>query len=267
MKKLSLLLLSLLAVVMFTACGNDDEPVNKQNVTMVINNRAIDGDNVVFSQGSANVELNYTDMFIKFTADYKDANGQSHSLTTPDMKMTAVSSTVYTFNNIASSTYTGIDALAGYIDLASGMMWFSFDDGTSHVVTTTQLLYAYTTTSITNPETGNHYSHEQSAYLFALDTRGETCVMKISNFAPNVVGSVQASEIQYDGLTVTPTTTGYVITADEVESSYKGFYNITDVNFILDSQGQVISGSFKCNNLDFAITGKAFPNSSSSPID
>ena len=267
MKKLSLLLLSLLAVVMFTACGNDDEPVNKQNVTMVINNRAIDGDNLVFSQGEAKVELNYTDMFIKFTANYKDANGQSHSLTTPDMKMTAVSSTVYTFNNVASSTFTGIDAFVGYIDLASGMMWYSFDDGTSHVVSTTQLLYAYTTTSITNPENGNHYSHEQSAYLFALDARGETCVMKISNFAPNVVGSVQVTEIQYDGLTVTPTTTGYIITADEVESSYRGFYKITDVNFTLDSQCQVISGSFKCNNLDFAITGKLFPNNSSTPID
>ena len=62
MKKLSFLLLSLLAVTLFTACGNEDEPVNKQSFTSTINCRAIDGDQVVFSQSSAKVELNYTDM-------------------------------------------------------------------------------------------------------------------------------------------------------------------------------------------------------------
>ena len=259
MKKLSFFLLSLLAVTMLTACGDDDEPNNKQTFTSTINCRAIDGNDVVFSQGSAKVELNYSDMFIKFTAEYKDANGQSHSLTTPDMMLYTAGGSVYTFNNAASSTYNGIDNLEGYIDFATGMMWYSFvTDGSTRVVCTSHLLYAYSNTSMTNPENGNHGVHQQSAYLFALDTRGETCVMSISNFMSNMNGAVDAPEILYEGLTVTPTANGYIITADEVESNIKGFYTLTDVNFVLDNQCLGMTGSFKCKDINYEINGGLF---------
>ena len=109
MKKLSFLLISLLAVTLFTACNNDD-PVNKQTVTMTISNRAIDGDEVVFSQTSANAELDYTNMIIKFSASYKDADGMSHSFSTPEMKLNgSTSNTVYTFSNTAPSASAGIE--------------------------------------------------------------------------------------------------------------------------------------------------------------
>lgn len=263
MKKLSFLLLSLLAVTMLTACGNDDEPENKQIVTMTINSRAIDGDQVVFSQGTAKVELNYTDMLINFTADYKDADGVSRSITTPDMKMTATgSSSVYEF--VSSPTSQGVGGVSsagvgGYIDMATGMTWFTINSGSDEVVCTTQLLYAYSTTTMTNPDNGNHGSHQQSAYLFALDARGETCIMKVSNFVASLNnGAVDAAEVQYDGLTVTPTATGYRITADEVESNYNGFYTLTDVDFTLSSQCMVINGSFKCNGLEYTVSGGLF---------
>ena len=207
MKKSFIYLFAMLAAVMLTACGSDDKPINKQTVTMTINSRAIEGDNIVFSQGSAKVEFDYTNMFIMFTSEYKDVDGQSHTITTPEMKLYPSGGMIYSFNNMASNTYTGIDALTGYIDLSSGMMWYSFESSNCLVYCTTQLLYAYTTTTITNPENDNIFNHEQSAYLFALDARGEKCVMKISNFIPNTNGTVQASEILYDGLTVTPTTT------------------------------------------------------------
>ena len=254
------MLLALLAVTMFTACGDDDEPVNKQTATMLINSRTIVKDSVAqFLQSAAKVELDYTNMFIKFTADFKDANGMTHTFTTSDMKMYTQSGTVYSFNNMASDTYAGFDQFVGYIDMASGVVWYSFDVDSVHVVSTSQLLYAYTTTTITNPDNGNHISHEQSAYLFALDSKGETCVMKISNFVDNVYGNIQAPEVQYNGLTVERTATGYIITADEVESSYKGYYTLTDLNITLDSQCQVIGGSFKCGDLDYTISGKLFP--------
>lgn len=265
MKKSFIYLFAILAAVMLTACGSDDDPVNKQTVTMTINSRAIEGDNIVFSQGSAKVDLDYTNMFIMFTADYKDVNGQSHSITTPEMKLYLSSGMVYSFNNVASNTYTGIDALTGYIDMSTGMMWYSFESSNCLVYSTTQLLYAYTTTTITNPENGNTFNHEQSAYLFALDTKGEKCVMKISNFIPKTNGMVQASEILYDGLTVTPTTMGYKITAAEVESSYRGYYTITDLNITLNSQCQIIGGTFKCDGHEYTLSGRLFP-SQSSPI-
>ena len=260
MKKLSFLILSLLAVTMFTACNdNGDEPNNRQTISATINSRTIDGEDVIFSQSTAKVELNYSDMFIKITADYKDANGQSHSMTSPEMKMSSNGNSVYTFNNAASSAYNGIEILEGYIDFATGMMWYSFVvDGSTRVISTTHLLYAYTNTTLTNPETGNHGTHQQSAYLFVPDSKGETCVMRISNFMSNLNGAVDASEVQYNGLTLTPTTWGYTITASEVESNYKGYYTLTDVNITLSTQSQTMSGSFKCNGINYVINGGLF---------
>ena len=254
-----------MAVTLFTACNDSDEPENKQIVTMVMNNRAIDGDNVVFSQGSTKVELNYSDMLIKFTADYKDVDGVSHSITTPDMKMTRVSSssTLYEFvSNFGSQMGSNIgESLGGYIDLTTGVMWYTLNTGSMQVICTTHLLYAYATTTMTNPANGNHGSHDQSAYLFYLDSKGETCIMSISNFMSNMNGAVDAAEVQYKdlNLTLTPTATGYIVTADEVESNYKGYYTLTDVHFILDNQCQVLSGSFKCNDLEYTVSGTLFP--------
>ncbi|MBQ6079441.1 MAG: hypothetical protein IJK93_04090 [Muribaculaceae bacterium] len=259
MKKLSFLMLSLLAVTMLTACGNDDEPQSKQTITSTINCRAIEYGEVLFSQGSATIELNFSDMFLKITSDYKDAAGRSHSLTTSDMKLYSVTSTVYSFNNMASSTYAGFDMFEGFIDMATGMLWYTFMiDGTTTVVCTSHLLYAYTTTTMTNPENGNHGSHQQSAYLFAPDSKGETCIMQISNFMSNLNGVVDAAELQYQGLTLTPTAFGYTITADMVESNYKGYFTLTDVNITLNDQCQVISGSFKCNGLEYSLSGDLF---------
>ena len=264
MKKLSFLLLSLLALTVFTACNKSDEPENKQIVNMVINSRAIDGEQVVFSQGNAKVELNYTDMLMKFTADYKDVDGVSHTITTPDMKMNRVAtSSLYEFvSNSGSQMGSNVgESLAGYIDLTTGVMWYTLNTGSMQVITTTHLLYAYATTTMTNPENGNHGSHEQSAYLFALSSNGETCIMSISNFMSNMNGAVDATEVQYKDLdlTLTPTATGYIVTADEVESNYKGYYTLTDVHFILNNQCQVLSGSFKCNGLEYTVSGTLFP--------
>ena len=60
MKKLSVLFFSMLAVMLFTACTDNDDPVNKQSFTSTINSRAIDGNDVVFSQGTAKAEVNFT---------------------------------------------------------------------------------------------------------------------------------------------------------------------------------------------------------------
>lgn len=263
MKKLSILFFSLLAVIMFTSCNDSDNTVNKQTFTSTINNRAIDGTDVIFSQGSAKLEVNFTNMTIQFTSDYRDANGQTRSITTPEMSLTSKGGSVYQFQTPG----IGEDAMTGYFDMATGMLWYTFNKDGYPIVTTSHLLYAYSTTTVTNPDNGNHYSHKQSAYLFALDTRGEKCSMRVSNFAPNIAGAIEAEEIQYDGLTVTPTANGYTITASQAESSMRGFYTITDLNIELTSQCRIISGSFKCGGLNFTITGDLFGDIQPSNID
>ena len=257
MKKLSYLLFSLLAVTLFTACSESDDPINKQTFSSTFNCRAYDGDQVLFSQNTVKVEVNFTDMTIQVTTGYKDIDGITHTLTTNAMQMVQRTGTVYSFHE-----QTDLGSPSGYIDIATGMMWLTFTPelGSTNYYCTTHLLYAYATTNVTNPDNGLNYNHEQSAYLFVPDARGETCVMKISNFTPNIAGSIEANEIQYDGLTMTPTADGYVITASEVEpSNYKGNYIITDLNINLSNQGKLINGTFKCNDLEFKVTGDLFP--------
>ena len=257
MKKLSFLFFTLLAVTLLTACNDDEESVNKQTFSSTFNCRAYDGDQVAFSQNTAKVEVNFTDMTIQVSTGYKDIDGMAHTLTTNAMQMEQRSGSVYSFHEL-----TDLGSPSGYIDIATGMMWLTFTPelGSTNYYCTTHLLYAYATTNVTNPDNGLNYNHEKSAYMFVPDSRGETCVMSISNFTPNTVGSIEANEIQYDGLTMTPTADGYTITASEVEpTNYRASYIITDLNFTLSNQGQVINGSFKCNDLEYTVSGTLFP--------
>lgn len=263
MKKLSFMLLSLLAVTMFTSCGDDDEPVNKQTITASFNCRAYDGNEVVFSQNTGKVELNYTDMTIQITTNCKDTDGTTHVLTSGVMSMEHRSGYLYSFRES-----TGLSSSSGYIDLSTGMMWLTFipEDGTtayyctSHLVYNNTIAYYYTTTHITNPDNGFNYNHEKSAYLFIPNAKAETCTMVIFNFMPNTAGSIEVSEIQYDELQMTVTPDGYTITASEVEpTNYKGTYIISDLNFTLYNQASNINGTFKCNDLEFKVTGDLFP--------
>ncbi len=258
MKKVFSYLLALTAIMVFTACNNDD-PVNKQSFSGTINNRLIDGNEITFSQGTASAEVDYTNKIIKITTSYKDANGETHNITTPEMKMSLdKTGTNYSFNNANTSSL--LEGLTGNFDLATGSLWFRFTVDGATVVSSNYLLYAYVTTTVTNPDNNFNYSHEASAYWFLPDATGETCSMQISNFAPNINGSVQAATIEYKGLKLTPTATGYTVSAAEVESSYSGYYTITDLNFVLDGDGRIIDGSFKCADLDFKVAGYMFPS-------
>ena len=264
MKKLSFLLLSLLAVTMFSACNdNNDEPVNKQTIAASFNCRAYDGNEVVFSQNTGKVELNYTDMTIQITANYKDTDGTSHALTTGVMGLEHRSGYLYSFHEL-----TDLGSPSGYIDLSTGMMWLTFTPElgstayycTSHLVYNNTIAYYYSTTYITNPDNGFNYNHEKSAYLFVPNAKGETCTMVIFNFIPNTAGSIEVSEIQYDGLQMTVTPDGYTITASEVEpTNYKGTYIITDLNITLTHQARNINGTFECNDLEFKVMGNLVP--------
>ena len=259
MKKLFIYLLAFTATLMLDSCINNDDPVSKQSVTVTVNNRAINGQQVIFSQGSAKVEVNYTDQTIQFSTDFKDAQNQQRSISTPVMDMTFTKLGLYHFQTVVSQASSSISGLDGYLDTNTGVLWFTINDNAGQVYSTSQLLYGYVTTTVTNPDNGNHFNHEQSAYLFTIDPKGETCILSISNFVPNIVGTVQETEIRYDGLKVTPTLTGYTVTADKVESNFKNMYTITDLTFNLNDQCRVISGSFKCSALDFTVSGRLLP--------
>ena len=158
---------------------------------------------------------------------------------------------------------SNVESLNGYVDFGTGMMWYSIKTASSEIVCTSQILYAYSTTEISNPDNDDYGIHQKSAYLFAIDSKGETCTLQISNFMSNVNGNVDAPMVEYVNLTLLPTVTGYEITADEVESNYKGYYTLTDVDFTLDEQCLSINGSFKCNGLEYVVKGPLFQTKTS----
>lgn len=261
MKKI-IFLFAMMAVVLFTSC-KDDEPVNKESTSTTMYYRSIAGDEVAFSHGETQVEFNYTDGTIQITTQYKDLDGQSRTLTTPAMKMTARANTpsIVDFKETASSTRIDIDNLQGSIDLNTGMMYLSFTvDGTTQVVGTTILVYAYTTTTIIDPDKGDSHSHQLSSYSFAIDSKGETGRMQITDFYPNITGTAHLQSIIFEDLEVTPTTTGYRITAHEATSQQGNSYTVTNVDFTLDDQCRIIDGSFECKGIKFKVTGNIFPS-------
>ena len=258
MKKYFNYLIALTALVMFTSCLSDsDEPERKLSFTTPINCQAINGDDVVFTLGTSKVDMDFAQSLINFTFDYKDAEGKSHTLVTPQMKLTAVNSTAYQFT-AAGQGNGGAESLSGYLDMPNLILWYTFNDGSTKMVCTSQLLYAYTNTTITNPDNGNNGNHQMSAYSFALDDNGQTGVLTIYNFISNLSAAIDVSKVEFEGLTVTQTATGYTITSNEVASKYNGYYTLTDVNFNLTNQGKTINGSFKCKGLEFAVTGDMF---------
>lgn len=250
MKRTLIYLFALLATVtLFTACGGGDEPESKQTFTATVNNRAVDGEDFVFSQGSAQIELNYTNMTMHLTTDYKDIHGQSHTLNTGEMKLTGKSVAVYAFTSMNAT---------GYIDLSTGMLYCVIETGDGYnVYCTTQLVWPYVTTTITG-EDGRTYSHEQSGYIIAIDSKGENAVMQITDYVADAGGAVQEAVLQYTGLAVTPTATGYVITADEAECTQTSYYNLSDLKINITGNGMMIDGSFKIKNNTYSMAGNLF---------
>lgn len=260
MKKFSIFAFSLLAVLMFTACNNDDAPENIETITPTINSRAINGNKVVFSQNTSIIVVNLTQMTVTITSGYKDCDGNSHKLNTTAMPLTQVSGFTFSFNG-GSTSFGEASSLTGYIDLTTVVAWYSFTaNGTDKVVSSTHPIYSYGTTTVTDPKNGTHNSYSNSQYGFMIDPSGEKCKMVVSNFAPNLTGAIQATQIYWDGLELTPTAYGYTIKGDTAESSLKGTNTITDINLIINNQCRTLSGSFMCNNLEIKVASNLFPS-------
>lgn len=260
MKKLSFWLLSMLAVTMLTGCvKNNDEPVNVYTTTIPFNNRAFDGNKVIFSQNNATITIDLTNSTIQFETGFKDIDGVSHTMSTPIMKMTPQGGPIYSFNS-GTETFGTTNNLEGFINLETIMVWYSFfDHGSNRIISTSQLIYSFGNTTVTNPDNGNHYNNEFSQYKFIIDAKAEKCVMLIYQFAPNLNGTIQAEQIYWEGLSVTPTTTGYTVSSLMAESSLKDRFAITNLHFTLDDQCRVLNGGFKCEGLDFKVSSKLFP--------
>ena len=262
-KKLMTLLLAMLALYILTACNKDDEHENKQKFTTSINNRACKVGVVVFSQGTAEVEINFdarTAMrTIKITSTYKDIDGQSRTLTTPEIEMPSAYGTpvrVYSFSKTEGLS-DGVKSLRGGLDIQSGMLWYTFQQGDYTMVCTTHLLFNNVITSITDVM-GATINTNMSSYLFMLDSNAKTCIMQISDFVPAANGAVQAAVVEYKGLNVMITDQGYIIKADQAKATHDSYYDLTDVDVTIDSDCTHFSGSFSTKVSRHEFSGNLF---------
>ena len=260
--KLMTLLLAVSVMSLLTAC-NDDESDHKQKFTTAINNRACRNDVVVFSQGTAEVEINFNPITamrtIKITSTYKDIDGQSHTLTTPELEMPSLYGSpvnVYSFS-MTDDLGDGVKNLHGGIDIQSGMMWYAFQQGDFTVVCTTNLLFNDVITNVSDV-TGATINTNMSSYLFMLDSNAKTCVMQISDFVPGVNGAVQAAVVEYKGLNVTITDQGYIIKSDQAKATQGGYYDLTDVDITIDRDCSHLSGSFNTKVSRHEFSGDLF---------
>ena len=262
-KKLMTLLLAMLTMYLLTACNNDDEHENKQKFTTAINNRACKDGVVIFSQGTAEVEINFdarTAMrTIKITSTYKDIDGQSRTLTTPELEMPSPYGSpigVYSFST-TEDLGDGVRNLKGTIDIQTGMMRYTFQQDDYTIVCTTHLLFNNVITKIIDPM-GASINTNMSAYLFMLNSNANSCVMQISNFIPGVNGGVHAEVVEYKGLNVTITDQGYLIKADEAKATQGSYYDLTDVDIAVDRDCSHFSGSFNTKVSRHEFSGDLF---------
>lgn len=258
-KKLITLLLVILAL---TACNKEDDS-NKNTYTVTINNRAYQDGVAVFSQNTAEVEINFNSITtirtIKITSTYKDIDGQIHTLTTPELEMLSPYASplnVYSFVK-TDDLGDGVKDLYGSIDISSGMLRYVFQHDDYTIICTTHLLFNNAGTTITDVA-GATAEHNMSSYLFMFDSKAETCVMQISAFVPGVNGAVQEAVVEYKGLKVTITEDGYIISANQAHATQGGYYDLTDVHVTIDRDCNHFSGSFNTKVSQHEFQGNLF---------
>ena len=264
-KKLMTLMLAVLAVSLLTACNKDDESDHKQKFTTAINNRACRDGVIIFSQGTAEVEINFIPSTamrtIKITSTYKDIDGQSRTLTTPEIEMPSLYGSpvrVYSFSTTTDVMGDGVKNLHGGIDMQSGMLWYAFQQDDYTITCTTHLQFNNVITKIIDPM-GASIDTNMSAYLFMLNSNANTCVMQISNFIPGVNGAGQAAVVEYKNLNVTINGQGYLIKANEAKSTLDDrYYDLTNVDITIDRDCTHFSGSFNTKVSRHEFSGNLF---------
>lgn len=258
MKKAYFYFLAIMLGLTLAACGNDDEPeVQPDDITTAeldLYSRTIKGNDVVFLKSKGTAVLNFTQGTIKLTCDYKDFEGKTHTVTTNVMQVSSMDGYTYSFNDPKmTGSYDGSTS-SGYINTATGVILFTFTNEIGKIVTTTHLNFTTAQFKVQRIGDSVTYSHNTSDILFAPVDEGTQCIIQINKFVANMNGVVDADVIQFLGLPMTPTTDGYIITADRALSTFGPSYLITDVNIVIKSQCNVIIGSFKCNGYLFDIS-------------
>ena len=123
---------------------------------------------------------------------------------------------------------------------------------------TSSLAYPYTETQmIDTAHTTSAWTQNQAVYLFDVNT--STNKANISIYYIQTEKDGQNHVLQYSGAQVTPTRTGYVITADTLKAiiDYKVYY-LRNAKFTIDNNWHSLNGTFQLGNQQATVKGGLF---------
>lgn len=252
----------LVMVAAMTAC-DDDDPVNKTEFGVMMNTRSVDlsetPEAVTFSQKEGAFKIDFTNQTIEVSIPVKLNDDEEITVEPGLLDMTNLSFQ-YTFakaNFIASGH--DVNGFSGRIDMNTGNVYIEMTvDGIYRVTTTNYPCYYNATTAI-QPFEGSEgaYTHKQSSYGFKLNENGTGCILSIVNFFPRE-NATNGINVNYENLPMQVTGNGYKMQADSLTTAYGSGLTLTDVEFTISNNGQILNGTFKCGDHGFTVSGAMF---------
>ena len=252
------------AVIALSACSHDSNSEYKfeeQTYYRIVN---LNTQNVSFARSTVNCTLNPDDKTIQISTTIS-MNGSNITIDSSTMPYTTPSANTYKFGGTAKASGHDVTNFNGLYDGATNAIYLEMNIDSHHGLYITSIpLFPYTTTTVTN----NMFSSDSSeplilddcSYGFIFDNTLVDGIFAILNFKLTAIDS-RIEEIDYKGITVTPTADGYSIQASLLSPSVSGSlekYTITDFKADITEQGRKVEGSFTCSNKDVTFSGKAF---------
>jgi hypothetical protein len=227
-----------------TRQGADSSTISKSAVNYAFNS----GDNTI---DIATTATPYTSS--------KTAGGTVSFSTTVDMTYDQTKG-YFTFSTSnVKATGATVSGLSGSFDYITGTLYLEYTvNGTYTVKSTSSLAYPYTETQmIDTAHTTSAWTQNQAVYLFDVNT--STNKANISIYYIQTEKDGQNHVLQYSGAQVTPTRTGYVITADTLKaiSDYKVYY-LRNAKFTIDNNWHSLNGTFQLDNQQATVKGGLF---------
>lgn len=227
-----------------TSKGADSSTISKSAV------------NYAFNSGDNTLEISTT--ATPYTSD-KTAGGTVSLSTTVDMTYDQTKG-YFTFSTSnVQATGATVSGLSGSFDYITGTLYLEYTvNGTYTVKSTSSLAYPYAETQmIDTAHTTSAWTQNQAVYLFDVNT--STNKANISIYYIQTEKDGQNHVLQYSGAQVTPTRTGYIITADTLKAiaDYKMHY-LRNAKFTIDNDWHSLNGTFQLDNQQATVKGGLF---------
>lgn len=253
MKHFLTAIVSLTLLVLASSCSND--PDNSYSYSSDTYNRSTSnssGSESLMSKATVDYTFHTGDNTLDITTSSTPYAGDARVSFTAKVNVTYnQTGGFYTFGtSTVTATGATVTGLSGRFDLYTGTLYMTYTvDGTYTVTSASCLTYPYAQTSMTDTaHSTSPWVQNQAVYNFDVNTTKNTATISIY-YLTNAQNSSSYLTLQYSGAKVTPSATGYVITADSL-SAVSGYtaYHLRKAQFNISSDWQSFNGSFQLND-------------------